>query len=240
LDWCNTKVWGDFVKVIVFGQFKKACEWMSEAISAQPGYEGALGVTTAKEYAQAARELKDFALIVGQYKLTDYQGVEAELANEGIFPERRIVCAAAVSALLLQWASDQFYDGVIDLTDFRNTFATDAVQLLTAEKGHGHAHVSFPLTTYVPHMIPYRDSIDEDIVRLISYGFSNGEIAESVSLSVQTVRNRISQLLVLSGARNRTQLSTIYLLPFVSFKDGQIHPILSMGSEIARDQPEVI
>jgi hypothetical protein len=26
----------------------------------------------------------------------------------------------------------------------------------------------------------------------------------------------------------------------VSFKDGQIHPILSMGSEIARDQPEVI
>jgi hypothetical protein len=89
-------------------------------------------------------------------------------------------------------------------------------------------------------MIPYRDSIDEDIVRLISYGFSNGEIAESVLLSVQTVRNRISQLLVLSGARNRTQLSTIYLLPFVSFKDGQIHPILSMGSEIARDQPEVI
>jgi hypothetical protein len=230
---------GDFVKVIVFGQFKKACEWMAEAISAQPGYEGALGVTTAKEYAEVARELKDFALIVGQYKLTDYQGVEAELANEGIFPERRIVCGAAVSAMLLQWASEQFYDGVIDLTDFRNTFAADAVELLSAEKGHGHAHVSFPLTTYVPHMIPYRDSIDEDIVRLISYGFSNGEIAESISLSVQTVRNRISQLLVLSGARNRTQLSTIYLLPFASFKDGQIHPTLSMGSEIARDQPEV-
>jgi hypothetical protein len=89
-------------------------------------------------------------------------------------------------------------------------------------------------------MIPYRDSIDEDIVRLISYGFSNGEIAESISLSVQTVRNRISQLLVLSGARNRTQLSTIYLLPFASFKDGHIHPTLSVGSELPREQPEVI
>jgi len=213
---------------------------MTEAVSAQPGFEDALGVTTAKEYAEVARELKDFALIVGQYKLTEYQRVEAELANEGIFPERRIVCAAAVSALLLQWASEQFYDGVIDLTDFRNTFAADAVELLSAEKGQGHAHVSFPLTSYVPHMIPYRDSIDEDIVRLISFGFSNGEIAESISLSVQTVRNRISQLLVLSGARNRTQLSTIYLLPFVSFNDGQILPTLTMGSELPREEPEVI
>ena len=237
---CDIQKSGDFVKVIVFGQFKKACEWMAEAISAQPGFESALPVTTAEEYAEAARELKDFALIVGQYKLTDYQGVEAELADEGIFPERRIVCGAAVSAMLLQWASEQFYDGVIDLTDFRNTFAADAVELLSAEKGHGHAHVSFPLTTYVPHMIPYRDSIDEDIVRLISYGFSNGEIAESISLSVQTVRNRISQLLVLSGARNRTQLSTIYLLPFASFAADGIHPRLAIGSELPREQPEVI
>jgi hypothetical protein len=89
-------------------------------------------------------------------------------------------------------------------------------------------------------MIPYRDSIDEDIVRLISYGFSNGEIAESISLSVQTVRNRISQLLVLSGARNRTQLSTIYLLPFASFASDGIHPRLAMGSELPREKPEVI
>jgi hypothetical protein len=228
------------VNVIIFGQFKKACEWMANEINVQPGPCVAVPVTTAGEYEELARQLQDFALIVGQFKLADYQPVEAALAQEGIFPERRIVCAASVSALLLQWASDQFYDGVIDLVNYRKTFMNDAVSLLNAEKGHGYASVGFPLTTYVPHMIPYRDSIDEDIVRLISYGFSNGEIAESISLSVQTVRNRISQLLVLSGARNRTQLSTIYLLPFASFTADGIHPRLAVGSELPREQPEVI
>lgn len=213
---------------------------MAEEINVQPGSHDAVPVTTAEEYKLLARELTDFALIIGQYKLADYQPAEAALAQEGIFPERRIVCAASVSAMLLQWASDQFYDGVIDLANYRKTFAPDAVALLTAEKGNGSASVGFPLTTTVPFMIPYRDSIDEDIVRLISYGFSNVEIAASTRLSVQTVRNRISQLLTASGARNRTQLSTIYLLQFTTFNEGESHPRLTLGSEVPNDQTEVL
>lgn len=237
--WENQKS-GDFMNVIVFGQFKKACEWMADEIKCQPGFEEVHPVTDAEGYKQLARELQDFALIVGQYKLADYQPAEAAIAQECIFPERRIVCAASMSALLLQWASEQFYDGVIDLVNYRKTFMNDAVALLNAEKGHGYASVGFPLTTTLPLMIPYRDSIDEDIVRMISYGFSNAEIAESARLSVQTVRNRISQLLLASGARNRTQLSTIYLLPFTSFKEGESHPRLTLGSEVPNDQTKVI
>jgi DNA-binding CsgD family transcriptional regulator len=228
------------VNVIIFGQFKKACDWMADEINIQPGPCVAVPVTTAEDYKELATQLKDFALIVGQYKLADYQPVEAALAQECIFPERRIVCAASVSALLLQWASDQFYDGVIDLVNYRKTFAPDAVALLTAEKGNGSASVGFPLTTALPLMIPYRDSLDEDIVRLISYGFSNVEIAASTRLSVQTVRNRISQLLTASGARNRTQLSTIYLLQFTTFNEGESHPRLTLGSEVPNDQTEVL
>jgi hypothetical protein len=228
------------VNVIIFGQFKKACEWMANEINVQPGPCVAVPVTTAEEYKELARQLQDFALIVGQYKLADYQPAEAALAQEGIFPKRRIMCAASVSAMLLQWASDQFYDGVIDLVNYRKTFAPDSVALLNAEKGIGYASVGFPLTTALPLMIPYRDSIDEDIVRLISYGFSNAEIAESIRFSVQTVRNRISQLLLASGARNRTQLSTIYLLQFTTFNEGESHPRLTLGSEVPNDQTEVL
>lgn len=213
---------------------------MADEISSQPGFEEVIPVTDAEGYKELARQLTDFALIVGQYKLTDYQPAESALAQEGIFPERRIVCAASVSALLLQWASDQFYDGVIDLVNYRKTFMNDAVALLNAEKGHGYASVGFPLTTTLPLMIPYRDRIDEDIVRMISYGFSNVEIAASTRLSVQTVRNRISQLLLASGARNRTQLSTIYLLQYTTFNEGESHPRLTLGSEVPNEQPEVI
>jgi len=212
---------------------------MANEVSLQSGIERSLSLTTAQEYLETARELKEFSLIVGHYKLADYKGAEAELADENIFPQRRIICTASASAQLLQWASDQFYDGVIDLTDFRNTFSIDAMELLTAEKGHGHASVSFPLTTNVPTFIPYRDSIDESIVRLISYGFNNQEIAENVFLSVQTVRNRISRLLEESGARNRTHLSTMFLLPFASFKNGEVYPMLPMESDLPIERADL-
>ncbi len=227
------------MNVIVFGQFKKPCAWMADEIRLQPGIHYSIGLTTAQEYLEAARELEEFSLIVGHYKLADYKGAEAELADENIFPQRRIICTASASAQLLQWASEQFYDGVIDLTDFRNTFGTDAMELLNAEKGHGHASVSFPLTTNVPAFIPYRDDIDENIVRLISYGFNNQEIADSVFLSIQTVRNRISRLLETSGARNRTHLSTMYLLPFASFENGEVYPTLPMGNDLPVERTDL-
>ena len=212
---------------------------MANQLIDYPGIHTSVGLTTAQEYLEAARELKEFSLIVGHYKLADYKSAEAELADENIFPQRRIICTASASAPLLQWASEQFYDGVIDLTDFRNTFGIDAMELLTAEKGQGHASVSFPLTTNVPAFIPYRDDIDESIVRLISYGFNNQEIAESVFLSIQTVRNRISRLLETSGARNRTHLSTMYLLPFASFENGEVHPTLPMGNDLPIERTDL-
>jgi hypothetical protein len=206
---------------------------MANEIRLQPQVQNTVGINTVHEYLEAARELKDFSVVIGHYKLLEYQGAEAELAEENIFPQRRIIASASVSTYLLDWASQQFYDGVIDLTDFRNTFATEVAELLAIEKGYGHASVSFPLTTNVPAFIPYRDDIDASIVRLIAYGFSNHEIAENIFLSVQTVRNRISRLLVESGARNRTHLCTMFLLPYTSYHNGEVLPILTIDKEPA-------
>lgn len=219
------------MNVIVIGQFKRATDWMVNEIVQQPQVRHAVSVNSAQEYLDAARELTDFSVVIGHYKLLDYKNCEAELAQENIFPRRRIIASAAMSTQLLEWASEQFYDGVIDLTDFRNTFAVEVAELLSVEKGHGHASVSFPLTTNVPAYIPYRDDIDVSIVRMISYGFSNQEIAENIFLSVQTVRNRISRLLEGSGARNRTHLCTMFLLPYTSYQNGEVLPILNMEKD---------
>ena len=221
------------MNVIVIGQFKRATDWMVNEIVQQPQVRHAVGVNSAQEFLDAARELVDFSVVIGHYKLLDYKNCEAELAQENIFPHRRIIASAAMSTQLLEWASEQFYDGVIDLTDFRNTFAVEVAELLSVEKGHGHASVSFPLTTNVPAYIPYRDDIDVSIVRMISYGFSNQEIAENIFLSVQTVRNRISRLLEGSGARNRTHLCTMFLLPYTSYQNGEVLPILTLEKDPA-------
>ena len=59
------------------------------------------------------------------------------------------------------------------------------------------------------HLVP-RDSTDEEILHLIAIGLSEQEIAEAVYMSSQTVRNRVSQMLIRSGLSNRTQMAWVF------------------------------
>lgn len=67
-------------------------------------------------------------------------------------------------------------------------------------------------------LIEKLDDTDRQILRLIADGQSDKQIAESVYLSVQTVRNRVSRLLNRFGKENRTQLAVFIarVLPEVS------------------------
>lgn len=56
-------------------------------------------------------------------------------------------------------------------------------------------------------LIDKLDETDRQILRLLADGQSDKQIAESVFLSVQTVRNRVSRLLNRFGKENRTQLA---------------------------------
>lgn len=49
-----------------------------------------------------------------------------------------------------------------------------------------------------------------DILKEVACGRSNSEIAERLHISVETVKTHVRQLLVRMGARNRTELATIY------------------------------
>ena len=55
------------------------------------------------------------------------------------------------------------------------------------------------------------DEVDLRILLQLAYGHSNKEISESVFLSLQTVRNRISRLMHVTKAQNRTQLALMFL-----------------------------
>lgn len=162
----------------------------------------------------------------------EYEDAERLLAAENIFPHRRVICAPTITTKFLEWASEQFYDGVIDLIAHPETFGEEVHKVITADKGHSRSTVRFPLTSPYAGLIPFRDDTDGDIVRLITAGLSNTEIAERVFLSVQTVRNRISRLLEASGARNRTHLAAMYLIPYTSNSESEIRPILSIADHL--------
>lgn len=220
------------MEVIVFGHLRKAGEWMVEQINMHPPLHGAVVVTSGAEYVEAARTIRDFALVVGQYKMHEYEDAERLLAAENIFPHRRVICAPTITTKFLEWASEQFYDGVIDLIANPDSFGEEVHKAITANKGCSRATVRFPLTSPYAGLIPFRDETDGDIVRLITAGLSNTEIADRVFLSVQTVRNRISRLLEVSGARNRTHLAAMYLIPHTSNSENELKPILSIGDHL--------
>lgn len=62
-----------------------------------------------------------------------------------------------------------------------------------------------------PQVISYHDATDIEIVRLLAMGLVDKKIAAQVHLSNQTVRNRISRILVNSDIDNRTQLTSCYM-----------------------------
>lgn len=52
---------------------------------------------------------------------------------------------------------------------------------------------------------------ETEVLRLLTKGMSNREIAENLSISIQTVKSHVSSILEKLGARDRTQAAVIAL-----------------------------
>ncbi|MEY2975832.1 MAG: hypothetical protein RIR49_2252 [Actinomycetota bacterium] len=131
---------------------------------------------------------------------------------------KKMCLGSFVNDATIDWALQLGYDDVIDATDTR-----DEIRRQVRDLHEGRRQVtdlSGPEADLDdPHTLSVQlnDIIDREIVRLISRGYADREIAEWVYLSPQTVRNRVSRLLERSGARNRTQLAVLFVRGQVSW-----------------------
>lgn len=103
--------------------------------------------------------------------------------------------------------------GIDDVVDLSLPDAQLRTGLTIFASGVDRACESFVVSAVsVPHpvmhgLIDYADGADRQIVTLISIGYTDREIAEILHYSHQVIRNRVSQIMLRSGIRNRTQLS---------------------------------
>lgn len=51
------------------------------------------------------------------------------------------------------------------------------------------------------------DEVDKRIITLVAEGFSNEDIAQAIHFSAKTVRNRLSEIMKITGTHNRTELA---------------------------------
>lgn len=127
---------------------------------------------------------------------------------------RKILLAQTTPNSLLVQAAQAGLDDVVNLSDDVDSLLRNLRDSLAGRR----SLASQPLwrTVQPPRDVntihsPYRDSVDQEIVAMISAGLTDDEIAKGVYLSCQTVRNRISRMLERSGARNRTHLASVYI-----------------------------
>ena len=138
-------------------------------------------------------------------------------------PDLKRVCLAAfTSEATLDWALQIGYHDLVDGAQAHDDTRRQLIDLHSGDRVPQTSRCLFePPPNDAEHLITIQinDRIDREIVRLISRGFADREIAECVFLSPQTIRNRVSRLLERSGARNRTHLAVLYVRGRISHDD---------------------
>lgn len=126
-----------------------------------------------------------------------------------------VLAAPVVFAQLVAEARQLGIDAVLDVNLPAEQFAVQLGEVVIGRRGLPELseleHDVAPVLELPVRPIAYHDATDIEIVRLLATGLSDKEIATTVFLSGQTVRNRISRILQESHLENRTQLTAIYL-----------------------------
>ena len=123
----------------------------------------------------------------------------------------KVVGVQALTKSVLQDAEKAGYDGVIDLNSTIGNLVNEIEKIKNGEKTLHEQIVAFEKSHHPSMPFSLRDDMDRQIVSLIGLGYSDQQIANTVFLSCQSVRNRISRILRDSKLQNRTQLAVSYL-----------------------------
>lgn len=124
--------------------------------------------------------------------------------------------------------------GVDDVVDLSNADDVLGVQLETLAHGRTRACDRFIIDDVeVPPVMAkqaifYSDDVDRKIVPMLAIGYTDREIARVVNYSHQTIRNRVSRILLMSGLRNRTHLAARYTLDQLEDRGGGMRELLAV------------
>jgi DNA-binding NarL/FixJ family response regulator len=168
-----------------------------------------------------AQSCKDAADIVSQHDIDACIATPYLLSNSEqpmqLLPDAtagnhtKVVGVQALTKSVLKDAEKAGYNGVIDLNDSVGQYVAEIAAIKNGQKTLRDQIVAFEKSHHPSMPFSLRDDMDHQIVSLIGLGYSDQQIANTVYLSCQSVRNRISRILRDSKLQNRTQLAVSYL-----------------------------
>ena len=124
----------------------------------------------------------------------------------------RVVATKAPSVPLLVKAHQYGFNNVLPLNTDSESFVPTLQRTISGEESiSNHPAVkSLHLTPGVlTQTISFEDDNDQHIIELIGVGLPDHEIAEALSISIQTIRNRVASFIRINHLSNRTQLALL-------------------------------
>jgi len=156
--------------------------WLAES-----GKVSVVGVVTDPE-SQLQPDVSADAELVSSRLISQYLAARAANPDAHERRGRRVLLVAERTPRALALARLHGFDDVVDAKDL------DA-----------------PLDEFVERLEKVVNAVDERIVDFVAQGLADKQIAKVMGLSVQTIRNRVSRMLIDSGLRNRTELAVQYV-----------------------------
>lgn len=124
----------------------------------------------------------------------------------------RVVATKTPSVPLLVKAHQYGFNNVLPLNDKTDHIVPTLQRTLRGEESLVN-HPSVKSLHLTPGVLTRNISLeshnDQHIVELIGVGLPDHEIAEALSISIQTVRNRVGSLIRINHLTNRTQLALL-------------------------------
>jgi DNA-binding NarL/FixJ family response regulator len=201
------------MQIIVYSDVPEICQAFLNFLADEP----ALAIHVASDHDGLRQVLTEFdiaAVVVPRVSIPAWWDCEEQLTLRIGVP--RIVATVVDPGWHPQHVADLGFDGHINanLAEPPYKLARDFIETVRAATTRGtRPPLDRAMLIDYPNLDTVTDGDDTNrkILALLAIGREDREIAGAVCLSRQTVRNRVSNMLGVSGMKNRTQLAVFYV-----------------------------
>ena len=196
------------IRILAVDDHSLLREGIAALVAGQPD------MTLVAEGSNGREAIQQFRAHVPNVTLMDLQmpemnGLDAIIAIRGEFPDARIIVLTTYSGDVQALRALQAGARAYLLKNFVHKELLDIIRAVHAGKKTLSAQVSYALAEHVTD--DALTTAETDVLRLISVGNANKQIADQLSVTEETVKGRVRNILSKLGANDRTHAAMIGL-----------------------------